>query len=361
MYLEKIVLENFRNYSEKSLSFDKSGSFLCGRNGCGKTNLLESIYILSYGKSFRTMNLDELVMLSKDFFRIKGSFNGAVEKKIEFRCSVDKKKIFINGVEISNLKELIGTIALIFLSLNDINLISGEPSLRRRFLDSLLSLLFPDYLADLLDYRRVLRQRNKILYLRKIGRRDSTAGIEGWTEELIQIGSRIIKKRLSIMKDLNKCVSFYYTLFSPEKDKLSVGYSPSFQFNENIDESFNDSIRKRRDEELEKGMTLTGPHRDDLLITINELPMRKFASEGEQRTCAISLKIAKASFLKNKRKDDPILLIDEAVAELDIIRTEKVLNSITEIGQCFIATTKCEMLRNMTSLKKIDIENEKGK
>lgn len=355
MYIEEIVLENFRNYNEKNLTFDKAGSFLCGMNGCGKTNLLESIYILVYGKSFKTINPEELVMHSKDFFRIKGFFNGTHKKKIEFRFSHGKKKILINDVEITNMKELIGNVALILLSLNDINLITGEPAMRRRFLDSLLSLLFPDYLSDLLDYRRVLRQRNKVLYLRKIGRRDDISGIDGWTDELVQIGSRIIKRRLSIMKDLNECASFYYTLFSPQEDRLSVEYALSFQLNESIKESFYESINKRREEELEKGMTLTGPHRDELSITINELPIRKYASEGEQRTCAISLKIAQASFLKSKRNDSPILLIDEAVAELDKVRTEKVLNSVTTIGQCFVATTNCEMLNTMTTLKTIDI------
>lgn len=356
MYVEKITLENFRNYKEKSLKFDKVGSFLCGRNGCGKTNLLEAIYMLAYGKSFRTLNPEETVMHSKDFFRIKGVFNGSVKKKIEFRFSKGRKGIFINDVEIENMKELIGNVALILLRLNDINLITGEPAMRRRFLDSLLSLLFPEYLLDLLDYRKILRQRNKILYLRKIGKRADIKGIDGWTAELIQFGSRIIEKRLSIMKDLNECASFYYTLFSPEKDRLFIKYSPSFQWQGNIEEGFKGSISKRREEELEKGMTLTGPHRDELLLTINDLPIRKFASEGEQRSCAISLKIAQASFLKNKRKDTPVLLIDEAVAELDKVRKEKVLQSAIDIGQSFVATTNCEMMNNMTNLKMIDIE-----
>ncbi len=360
MYVREIVLENFRNYNEENLKFDKRGSFLCGRNGCGKTNLLESVYILAYGKSFRTVNPEEMIMLSKDFFRIKGFFNGEYKKKIEFRFSKGIKKILINDVEISSMKELIGNIALILLTLNDINLITGEPAMRRRFLNSLLSLLFHDYLVDLLDYRRVLRQRNKILYLKKIGKRNNTQGIDGWTDELIQIGSRIIEKRLSIMSDLNRSASFYYTLFTPQKDKFSIEYLPSFQIKENIEKCFRESLSKGREKELEKGITFTGPHRDELLITINELPVRKFASEGEQRTCAISLKIAQASFLKSKRKDDPILLIDEAVVELDRVRREKVLNSITDIGQCFIATTSCEKMDNMPSLKVIDIENEKS-
>lgn len=361
MYLEEIVLENFRNYSEKNLSFHKNGSFICGGNGCGKTNLLESMYVLSYGKSFRTINLDEMVMLSRDFFKIRGTFNGSQKKRIEFRCFEGKKKILINDIEVTNLKELIGTVAVVLLSLNDINLISGEPAQRRRFLDSLLALMYSDYLSDLLEYRRVLRQRNRILYLKKIGQRDTVSGIEGWSEKLIQIGSRIIKKRLSIMTELNTCSAFYYTLFSPEKDVLSVLYSPSFAIDGNVEDDFAETIDKNRKIELDKGVTLTGPHRDDLLISINDLPVRKYASEGEQRTCAISLKIAQASFLKNKRKDDPILLIDEAVAELDSVRKEKVLNSVLEIGQCFIATTNCEMLNPITSLNLLQIEDEESK
>ncbi len=358
MYIEKLVLENFRNYDEKDIRFDKSGSFICGMNASGKTNLLESMYILAYGKSFRTMNLEELVMHSKEYFRVEGFFNGASKKKIEFRFSKRKKKILVNDVEITSMKELIGNVVLILLSLNDINLITGEPAIRRRFLNSLLSLLYSDYLSDLLDYRRVLRQRNKILFLRKLGKRNDVSGIDGWTKELIQIGSRIVEKRLSIMEELNKCVSFYYTLFSPQKDKLFIKYSPSFEIKNDIEDCFKESIYERRDEELDKGMTLTGPHRDELLITINDLAIRKFASEGEQRTCAISLKIAQASFLKSKKKNDPIILIDEAVAELDKVRTEKVISNAIDTGQCFIATTNCEMMNDMTALTMIDVDGQ---
>jgi DNA replication and repair protein RecF len=361
MYLEEIVLENFRNYRKKNLSFRENGSFICGRNGCGKTNLLESMYVLSYGKSFRTVNLDEMVMLSEDFFTIEGSFNGSQRKRIEFRCFEGRKKILINGVEITSVKELIGTVALVLLSLNDINLVSGEPGLRRRFLDSLLALLYPDYLSDLMDYRRVLRQRNRILFLRKIGKRENVSGIAGWTEEIVRIGSRIIEKRLSIMDELNTTSAFYYTLFSPEKDVLTVKYSPSFNIKGDVESDFRESVHRKREEELDKGVTLTGPHRDDLHVSINDLPVRKYASEGEQRTCAISLKIAQASFLKDKRKDDPILLIDEAVAELDNVRKEKVLSSVLEIGQCFIATTSCEVLNPLSSLHSLHIGNEESR
>lgn len=356
MYVEKIVLENFRNYEEKTLNFDKKGSFLCGKNGSGKTNLLESLYVLSYGKSFRTANLEELVMFSKDFFGITGVFNDSIKKEIKFRFSKNRKKILVNDVEVSGIKELIGTLAIIFFCLGDINLVTGEPALRRRFIDSLLSLLSHEYLVDLLDYRRVLRQRNKILYLKKIGKRDDLSGITGWTEELIIIGTRIIEKRLSIMEELNKRVAFYYTLFSPNKDKLSIEYLPSFQSKENIGENFRNSINKKQDEEIGKGMTIVGPHRDELLIKINDKSIRKFASEGEQRTCAISLKIAQSAFLKSKMGNEPILLVDEALAELDMVRKEKVLNSLTQIGQSIIATTDCKTMNNMTTLEMVNID-----
>jgi DNA replication and repair protein RecF len=356
MYLEEISLENFRNYSSKTLTFEQPGSFLCGRNGCGKTNLLEAIYLLSYGKSFRAADPQELVMFSKEHFSIKGDFNGSLKKKIEYRFSKGEKKILINGVEVQSLKELIGNISVILLSLNDISLILGNPVLRRRYLDAALSILHHDYLSDLLDYRRSLRQRNRILYLRKIGRKESIAGIDGWTDKLIQIGSRIIEKRLSIMKEMNECAAFYYSLFSPERDVLSITYKPSVELNGGVAGSFRRALESRVDLEVERGLTETGPHRDELLVDINDLPARKFASEGEQRTCAISLKLAQASFLKNKMKNDPILLVDEAIAELDRARKEKVLQCVTDIGQCFVATTSCEMLSEMTRLKAIDID-----
>ncbi|TET24266.1 MAG: DNA replication/repair protein RecF, partial [Candidatus Cloacimonadota bacterium] len=334
MFLEEITLENFRNYDSRSLVFEKAGSFLCGKNGSGKTNLLESIYMLSYGKSFRSVNPEELLMFSKEHFVIKGSFNGTIKKEIEFRFFKGTRKILINDVEIESMKELIGNVALVLLSLNDINLVTGDPGVRRRFINAVLSLLFHDYLNDLLDYRKVLRQRNRILFLKKIGKRNSVSGIDGWTDELVHFGSRIIERRLSIMKELNDSASFYYSLFSPDKDLLSIEYTPSFQLDTDIARKFAENLEARASEELERGVTLSGPHRDEFAITINGLAARKFASEGEQRTCAISLKIAQASFLKSKTKNNPILLIDEAVAELDRMRKEKVLQSVIDIGQC---------------------------
>jgi DNA replication and repair protein RecF len=355
MYLEEISLENFRNYHSKRLLFEQSGSFLCGQNGCGKTNLLESIYLLSYGKSFRTANAEELMMFSKQHFSISGTFNGSMKKKIAYRFSEGEKRILVNGVEISSLKDLIGNIALILLSLDDINLVLGNPVLRRNYLDAVLSILYIDYLSDLLDYRRILRQRNRLLYLFKIGKRENVDGIEGWTDELVCVGSRIIEKRISIMEEMDECASFYYTLFAPSKDTLTITYKPSVGLNGDIAESLRTALKKRFRSEMERGVTLAGPHRDDLLIDLNGVSARRFASEGEQRTCAISLKLAQASFLKKRMDNDPILLVDEAVAELDRTRKEKVLQQVMDIGQCFIATTNCETLCGMMPLKVIDI------
>jgi DNA replication and repair protein RecF len=357
MYLEEISLENFRNYHSKTLHFSTSGSFLCGENGSGKTNLLESIYLLAYGKSFRTSNAEELLMFSKQHFSVTGTFNGSMKKRIEFRFSGGERKIVVNGVEISSLRELIGNVALILLSLNDINLVMGNPALRRHYLDAVLALLHLDYLSDLLDYRRILRQRNKLLYLFKIGKRASVDGIEGWTEELVQVGSRIIEKRFSIMDEVDACTAHYYDLFASSGDKLAITYRPSMELNGSVAESFHAGLKKCLRSEMERGITLVGPHRDDLHIVLNGVPARKFASEGEQRTGAISLKLAQAAFLKKRMKNDPILLVDEAVAELDRTRKGKVLQQVTEIGQCFIATTNCETLKSMTELKTVEVSS----
>lgn len=360
MYLEEISLENFRNYHSKTLVFEPPGSIFCGKNGSGKTNLLESIYLLSYGKSFRTPNAEELTMFSKQHFTISGTFNGLMKKRIEYRFSNGERKILVNGVEISSVRELIGNIALVLLSLNDINLVLGNPMLRRNYLDAVLSVLHMDYLTDLLDYRRILRQRNRLLYLFKVGKKDNVDGIEGWTDELVQVGSRIVEKRLSIMKEMNECAASYHSLFVPSQDTLSISYDSSTKLNGDVKSSFSAGLKQCFQSEMERGVTLVGPHRDDLLIILNGVPARKFASEGEQRTCAISLKLAQASFLKNRMKNDPILLVDEAVAELDRVRKEKVLQQVTGIGQCFIATTNWEALRGMTPLNVVDIDGDRG-
>lgn len=357
MYVESISLEHFRNYHSRKILFPRPGAFLCGRNGCGKTNLLESIYLLSYGKSFRSSNNEELLMFSKEHFAVSGTFNGPVKKVIEYRFSKGEKKVLINGVAISSMRELIGNIALVFLSLSDIDLVLGNPLLRRQYLDAVLSVLYTDYLSDLLDYRKILRQRNRLLYLHKIGKRENVNGIEGWTEELVQVGSRIISQRLSIMEEMDETASRYYAMFAPSEDTLTVAYDPSVKLDGSIEESFSNALKRRSRSEMERGVTLVGPHRDDLFIDLNGIPARKFASEGEQRTCAISLKLAQAAFLKQRMKDDPILLIDEAIAELDSARKEKVLRQVTDIGQCFVATTNCSVLRGMIALEVVEIDN----
>jgi DNA replication and repair protein RecF len=361
MYIERIKLENFRNYDEKEFSFTKDGSFLCGRNASGKTNLLEAIYMLSYGKSFRTSNCEDMIMHSKDYFGIEGSFCGNRNKKIEFRFAKGRRKITVNEVEISAMKELVGNVAVVLLSLEDINIITGEPAIRRRYLNFLLSLLYKDYLSDLLDYRKVLRQRNRILYMKKIGERNNISGIEGWTGELVSIGSRIIDKRLSIMEELNDYVRQKYRIYSGGDDELNIEYSSSLAMEGNIEEDFGRSLDKKKGREMERGTTLVGPHRDELVVTINGQPARRFGSEGEQRTCAIAFKCAQASFLGNKRNDEPILLIDEAVAELDRDRTERVLKNLSSTGQCFVATTNCSIISDVVELETIDIGNEKSR
>jgi DNA replication and repair protein RecF len=369
--LNRLELQNFRNLSDLDIEFHPRGNLFLGSNGSGKTNLLEGIYTLAMVKSFRGREGD-LIQFGEEFFRIKGIGSGLDgDLKAEFyvtKLLPKEKKILRNGHAVSP-KEWVGTLPVVPLSLEDGEIVRGGPEKRRQFLNILLSIFSKPYLQDLLEYRRVLRQRNRILYegkeIRSTDRMSAT--LDGWDEQLVVLGSRIMTRREEVIQVLSEDSSLLNNTLSDNKCSLSLSYKPSIPIDTNnkspipplikgarrglnIEEHFWETLERYRRKEKEWGKTLAGPHLDDLEINLDNLSLRKFGSEGEQRTAAIALKLGMAKFLEREKKEPPILLLDEVSAELDQERTFKLLSLLfSEFNvQIFIATAKEEFLVEKT-------------
>jgi len=338
--LERLKLSNYRNFDNVDLAFPHRANLFFGPNGAGKTNLLESINYLSVAKSHRGGRDREVVRFGQENFRIEGTGKREHgEIKIEIAFAAQEKRINLNSNQLS-VSELVGNLPVVPLSSDDIETTRGMPLLRRRFVDMILSFLKPSYFAALMSYRRVLQQRNRILA-------DATRfdknyeSIEAWNDQLIQFGSEIIRSRMEFAGELSMLASRYYRKIAPEDEGYELAYRPSIPVEgSSIENSFADQLEKTRDLERERGATLVGPHRDDYAQRLNDRDMRRFASEGEQRTASISMKLAGAELVREGTGEWPIVMFDEVFAELDKERVARVGEAIDKLDQVFIATAK---------------------
>ena len=347
MRLDRLKLRNFRNFNDTDLTFPNRANLFVGPNGGGKTNLLESINYLSVAKSHRGGRDRDLIKFGQESLRVEGtgkSDHGQV--KVEIALTSQEKRIWLNSSQLS-VSELVGTLPVVPLSSDDIETTRGAPLLRRRFVDMILSFLKPSYFAALLSYRRALHQRNRILTDAKIYNKRYES-IESWDAQLIQFGSELIRFRMGFASELSRLASEYYEQIAAEGESYELTYVPSFPVEESsIEDSFADHLRKSRDLERERGMTVVGPHRDDFAQRLNDKDMRRFASEGQQRTASTSMKLAGAELVHEGVGEWPIVLFDEVFAELDSERCERIGKAIDKFDQVFIATAKLETIPHL--------------
>lgn len=347
MRLDRLKLFNFRNFNDIDLTFPGRANLFVGPNGGGKTNLLESINYLSFAKSHRGGRDRDLVRFGQESFRVEGT--GKREQgqiKIEIALTSQEKRIWLNSSQLS-VSELVGNLPVVPLSSNDIETTRGAPLLRRRFIDMILSFLRPSYFAALLSYRRVLQQRNRILTDAKIfnKRYDS---IEVWNTQLIQYGSELIRSRIEFASELCRLASKYYEQIAAEGESYELTYLPSFPVEDSsIEDSFAENLNKSRPLERERGATVVGPHRDDLVQRLEGNDMRRFASEGQQRTASTSMKLAGAELVREGVGEWPIVLFDEVFAELDSERCERIGKAVAKFDQVFIATAKPDTIPHL--------------
>ncbi len=342
MNIEKIDLINFRNYKSLSLNFSKNINLFVGDNGEGKTNVLESIYLLSYGKSHRTRKDRELIEWNSDYLYIGAHFNTArLDKFIEFKISKDgKKAININKIKILSIADLIGVINVVFFSPEDLKIIKDSPGVRRRFLDIEISKLKKSYYNNLIDYNKVLSERNNLIKNSKI---DMNL-VDIYDYQLAKSAFYIINDRLWYIKKLNEYGNEIHKNITNSKEFIRFSYECDIDKNftvENIYKKFCES----RNKDIIRGFTLFGPHRDDMQVNINNFDARNFASQGQQRTSILTIKFAAIEIIKGEIHEYPILLLDDVLSELDFNRQNYILNSIKNI-QTMITSTGVEVLKN---------------
>jgi DNA replication and repair protein RecF len=337
MYIKEIELKNFRNYEEIKLQFHKKANFFIGDNAQGKTNLIEGIYISSFGRSFRPGKDSQMIKFNEKFCRAKVSaIRDDDEKTVEIAISESEKGVKINGVKIKKMTELLENILIVVFSPEDLKIIKDSPDKRRGFMDREISQLRPSYYMDISSYRRALLQRNALLKEKNA----TQESFDIWNFELAVHGTKIIKKRKDFIEKINKISNDIHLKITNGKEDLEIRYENSIPYEEkNTQENFVSILEKNQNRDIFKGNTEKGPHRDDLEIRVKGIDIRKYGSQGQQRTAALSLKLAELKLIKEETGEDAILLLDDVLSELDASRQSYLINSLKDT-QLFITTTE---------------------
>ena len=331
--LKALRLRHFRNFADLACEFPPSGVAIVGPNGSGKTNLLEAIYYLGIFRSFRGAPDAELVRLGDDTFRIEGTVEGPDgERRIAaaYQKSTRRKKVEVDGVEVERLSDALGTLGVVALGLADVELVSGPPAARRRFLDILLSLVRPDYLAALQRCRVAVAQRNGAL--RSAASSDE---LQPWTDELVSAGTSVMSARAEWAAEQADGFSRYHEAISGGPGarleyRSSVGLPSSEADGSTWEARFRETLASAEERERQQGRTLVGPHRDDLNLSSavadeEDRAIRRFGSGGQQRTAALALRLIEADTLRDRAGVEPVYLLDDVFAELDRERSGSLL------------------------------------
>lgn len=357
MYIKEIQLKDFRNYKNLEAQFHKNVNIFLGQNAQGKTNLLESIYITSMGKSFRTGKDREMIRFGSDFFRVKVTAVKEEDLTVELAVNQDGKKgIKIDDVKARKISDLLENIYIVIFSPEDLRIVKDEPEKRRRFIDRELCQIKPSYYANLNQYKKVIAQRNAYLKEYEI---DETV-LDIWDMQLAEYGSKIVKYRTEFIKKLNHISSIIHKDITNKKEKLQVIYEPDIEFCKNFKEIYYKELKINRSNDIKRRNTGKGPHKDDLKLLSNGIDIRNFGSQGQQRTAALSLKLSEIKLIKEETGENPILLLDDVLSELDRERQNFLINSL-ENTQIFITTTEIsdEVKNSLGDIKYFIIENGK--
>ena len=349
MIIKSIELQNFRNYEDLNISFDEGTNIFYGDNAQGKTNILEAVYLSGTTKSHKCSKDKEMIRFGEQEAHIR---TVVVKKDKEYQIDMHLKNnrskgIAINKVPIKKASELFGILNMVFFSPEDLNIIKNGPAQRRRFLDSELCQLDKIYLSDLTTYNKILNQRNKLLK-DMVYRPDLKDTLPVWDMQLVETGRKIIRRRKQFVDELNEIVHDIHYRISGEKEDLLLQYEPSIE-----DIFFEDELFRVKERDMRQCMTSVGPHRDDLLFSIGEVDIRKFGSQGQQRTSALSLKLSEIELVKRSIHDTPVLLLDDVLSELDSNRQNYLLNSIHDTQTLITCTGLDEFVKNRFQINKI--------
>lgn len=345
MHLSKIRLYNFRNFTEADVSFSPGINIIYGENAQGKTNMLEAVYFLACLKSDRASKESEMIRYDHEQTYLKGLFEteyGPVEREITLHNG-GKKSVKENEITVRRWSMLCQEISAIFFSPDDLSLVKGEPSQRRRFLDNLIFQLKPVYLGYVKDYNRVLSQRNTLL--KTIKKNPSLiSSLDPWDEQLARLGAYIIRERLEGLQKIALEVKELYSRFTDGKVRLQVNYMNSVKY-DNMDSlkmNFHKALLANRHVDISRSFTTLGPHRDDLRFLIDGRDMKYFGSQGQQRLLVLCFKLCQRELLYRERGQYPIMILDDVMSELDYNRRKHILDK--HKSQVFITTTDMEQI-----------------
>jgi len=350
MHIKSLKLNNFRNYNNLNMNFSEKTNVLYGSNAQGKTNILEALFICASGRSHRTTKESELIKFNEPGFYIKIIYEKYCndDSSIEISYQKDKKrKIRVNELPVNRIGELMGNFNAVIFSPEDLAVIKEGPSERRRFVDITLSQLKPSYFYDLQQYNKILLQRNTLI--KNIQQKRSLIDtLDVWNNNLVNIGSRIIKSRNEFLRRLAKAAEENHYKLTNKNEKLNIKYSPSFTVEnfmdiEEIKYKFNRCLTDSIDKEIIRGTTIWGPQRDDYEIFLDDISIRMYGSQGQQRTAVLSVKLSEIDIMREDRGEYPVLLLDDVMSELDIKRQEYLIKNLEHI-QTFITCTDREII-----------------
>ena len=335
MWIKKLKLNNFRNYQLQEINFDKNINIIYGENAQGKTNIIESIFLSSVGKSFRTNKEKELIKFNENFCNVEINYEKSDrDGNIKIDIS-NKKNIFINKIKIKKLSELLGNIHTVIFTPDDINILKGGPENRRKFLNIMISQLRPKYMHILSLYNKTLEERNN--YLKKIKQENASEELlEIWDEQLISYGKIIAEYRKEFIDKIKNKIKIIHKNITGEKEEIKIKY-----ITDCLDEIYyRDLLKHRRKLDIIKGYTTRGIHRDDFQIFINDILVNVYGSQGQHRTAILSLKISELQVVNDEIGENPILLLDDFMSELDENRRSNFIENIKDTQVIITCTDK---------------------
>ena len=349
MVIKSLKLKNYRNYELLDMTFDSKTNILYGDNAQGKTNILEALYLSGTTKSHRGTKDRDLIQ----FGREESHLETIVEKKgMEFQIDMHLKKnspkgIAINKIPIRKASELFGIVHFVFFSPEDLNIIKDGPAGRRRFIDLELSQIDKVYLSNLSNYNRIINQRNSLL--KELYHQDHLMDtLDIWDMQLAEYGTKVIESRKQFIRQVNQIIADIHYRLTGGRERIELSYESSLG-----SLSLGQALKKNRERDIRMKSTSVGPHRDDLCFLSGDLDIRKFGSQGQQRTAALSLKLSEIELVKEVIKDTPILLLDDVLSELDKHRQNYLLDSIHDIQTVITCTGLAEFVNHRFSINKI--------
>lgn len=359
VYLRSITLKNFRTYLSESISFHKRFNLITGDNAQGKTNLLEAIYLLCNFKPFKQVGNEELISFGQDQARIKGEIEAANGlNEIHVALSGEGKNVRLNGKVVYNLSKYSGSFSVVLYLPSDLNIVKGSPSVRRQYIDTLISNLDPQHGKDSRSYYKTLGQRNALL---SRGSKINTDTMEVWDDKLAEIGARVTDRRLKAIRKVGDVLKKIYDSTSGVNSSVEIVYSNSYRKTDGLKKSIRDGLQESLEKDKYRGHTSVGPHRDIISFYLNGRDTSSFASQGESKNLVLALKATEINIYSSMKEEKPILLLDDITSELDRRRKNFLFNLLLSYsGQIFVTSTSEEEIPYTGERKLFRVENGKA-